>query len=94
MADTALVPYDASRSGGVLVQEGERRASSLVKRAKGSVRVRNNEENGLEARQRALMIQRQLEADITVSEVYLKIGTHWSPIDGNAASQYGLGWIE
>lgn len=29
-----------------------------------------------------------------ISEVYLKIGTHWSPIDGNAAGQYGFGDIE
>jgi len=28
-------------------------------------------------------------SEVVMSEVRLKIGLHWSPIDGNAAEQYG-----
>lgn len=31
---------------------------------------------------------------LSISEIYLKIGTHWSPIDGNAADQYGFKGIK
>lgn len=93
--EQALVPYDASITRTISTGKGEQRTSALVPTKKGRLRVRNNAEYGLEAKARDKALTRQLQQSVTViSEVYLKIGTHWSPIDGNAASEYGFGDID
>lgn len=69
----------------VPVAQSQQRTSDMESGTQSQIRVRDNAEHGVETKPRKVK-----PITLSISEIYLKIGTHWSPIDGNAADQYGF----
>jgi hypothetical protein len=77
---------NAVRTGEILDPKGQQRTSDVVRTKKSSIRVRDHAQDGLET----------ITGTVTLTTIYAKIASHWAPpeLQGNAADDYGLGWIE